>query len=126
MTGEIFQGLPGNRPPCGFGSEIKKLFQIQPTSFFPSPGVTSSVLKMTFRQQKLKDVDESLILNIIEALFQERRKNVHNGLCLLKSPRINKTDSKNILTACAIRLTTRAEELMLKDFIALTRCISNY
>ncbi|MBU1863935.1 MAG: ribosomal RNA small subunit methyltransferase A [Candidatus Omnitrophica bacterium] len=107
-----------------FFAEVEKLFDIKANSFCPVPEVTSTVVKVTFRDPQPKAFDEPLFLRVVEALFQERRKNVHNGLCLVKTRRITKQEAERILNACNIPLKKRAEELMLKDFMTLTRCIS--
>ncbi len=109
-----------------FFATLDKLFEIKPNSFFPAPDVTSVVIKLKFRHILPQDINITLFSNIVEALFQERRKNIQNSLCLLKSKRITKELAKEILDGCEIDRKKRAEQLMLKDFLALTRFISKY
>jgi len=106
-------------------ADVKRLFEIKPTSFYPAPQVTSVVINVVFRNTHRENIDEALFLDVVEALFQERRKTVRNSLCLLKRQSITKERAQEILTACHIDPTKRAEELIFKDFIALTRYIEN-
>lgn len=105
-------------------AEIEKLFEINPHSFLPAPKVDSTVIKMTFRKRKLTVREESLFLDVARAVFQERRKTVHNSLCLFKSKEITKPEAKEILDKCSIDPNARPEELMMKDFISLTKLIA--
>ena len=109
-----------------FFATVQKLFEIKPNSFFPAPDVTSVVIKLDFQRTIPRDINEALFLDIVEALFQERRKNIQNALCLLKTLTDSKAEAKKILDACNIDIKKRGEQLMLKDFIALTRFISSY
>ena len=109
-----------------FFATVQKLFEIKPNSFFPAPDVTSVVIKLDFQRTIPRDINEALFLDIVEALFQERRKNIQNALCLLKTLTVSKAEAKKILDACNIDIKKRGEQLMLKDFIALTRFISSY
>ena len=101
--------------------ECEKLFEIKKNSFYPLPKVASTVLLFKFKKKIPKDVDEALFLAVVEALFQERRKNIQNGLCLVKSQKIQKAESKEIIERCGLDIKKRAEELNFADFVSLTR-----
>jgi len=105
-------------------AEIERLFDIKPSCFYPAPDVTSSVITLQFRPTLAQGIDEKLFLDVVEALFQERRKRIVNSLCLLKSSQITKEKATEIITSCCISPSVRAEELMIKDFIAITKAVN--
>lgn len=107
-----------------FFSDVEKICEIKPGSFYPQPDVRSTVLRMRFRDPRKLPCNCDIFEKVVEALFQERRKTVHNGLCLYRGKHINKTQAKKIFEDCDIDYTKRAEELMMKEFIAITKRIA--
>ena len=100
---------------------ITKNMNVSKTSFFPMPQVDSVVLTLN----KRKDIDKSLIKPLLictRAMFLNRRKTIYNNLnCLVK----NKDTTNLILEKLGLIPTVRAEELDIKDFIALTNELLN-
>lgn len=61
-------------------ADLKILFRIPNTAFFPVPKVTSCFLKITFRTPKLQAVDEKLLFKVTQMAFSNRRKKIANAL----------------------------------------------
>ncbi len=117
---------PGNRSygrlsvSLRYSSKVEKLFDIKPNCFYPAPEVTSSVLRFTFLDP-LDSINEDLLYDVIRALFEQRRKSIVNPLTLVKLYKISKPEAKSILQDCGVDAKKRAEDLILDDFLAITK-----
>ena len=106
-----------------YHADISHEFDVSKNSFTPVPQVDSAVIKMVFHQRKVAGLDEDLMFKIIQAAFSTRRKNILN--CLSSSPLPPSRDEwKKILEQLKIPLNSRAEELLLKDYMDLTKKVS--
>ena len=88
------------------------LFTVNEGSFSPPPTVKSAVIRL-IRKEAAPDCDHKLLLQVIKAAFNQRRKTLRNALDLYKS-RFDKIEDVSILTK-------RAETLSYEDFIGLAR-----
>ena len=88
---------------CQAFYSCQKLFDVSPNSFYPAPNVTSSVVKLTFKNV---EYDAQKLKKITEKLFSSRRKILKNALISLN---INREEFFN----------KRAEELTVADFLSL-------
>lgn len=98
-----------------FFCETKKLFDISPSSFTPSPKVTSSLVMIKPRAKTIMDVDFKTLEKVCAAAFSQRRKMIKAGL---KSICV---DSEEWLKRCDINPSLRAEQLTLEQFGRLAR-----
>ena len=57
----------------------KKLFDVQPSAFFPSPRVTSAVIDIVFNKQ-IDELEYNSVMNIVRTVFNQRRKQLKNTL----------------------------------------------
>ena len=58
------------------------LFDVPPECFYPRPGVTSSVVKLKIRPDRLlAPEDEKRFFKVVRAAFGQRRKTLANALC---------------------------------------------
>lgn len=80
-------GAPGTRtygiPSVLFQahSRVETLFHVSRGSFFPVPGVDSSVIRMTFYQKpRYSILDEAFFTAMVRVMFQQRRKMMRNTL----------------------------------------------
>ncbi len=106
-----------------YHAEVSHEFDVSRNSFTPVPQVDSSVIKMAFHARKVVDLNEDLMFKIIQAAFSTRRKNILN--CLSNSSlSLSREEWKKILEELKIPTNTRAEELLLKDYIDLTKKLS--
>ena len=88
-------------------------FDILPTAFNPPPKVMSSVLVLTKRDD-VPEVDHKLLVRIVKAGFNQRRKMLRNGLSQILP--------KEMLTEELFQ--KRAEQLSVQDFVDLTNRVS--
>ena len=93
-----------------FFCETKKLFDISPSSFTPSPKVTSSLVMISPRAKPIMEVDFKILEKICASAFSQRRKMIKSSLKSICA------DSENWLRKCDIDPTLRAEQLTLKQF----------
>ena len=93
-----------------FFCETKKLFDISPSSFTPSPKVTSSLVIIKPRAKPIMDVDFKTLEKVCAAAFSQRRKMIKAGLKSICP------DSEAWLKRCNIDPSLRAEQLTLEQF----------
>ena len=96
--------------------QMEKLFDVQPGSFSPRPGVKSSVILFNRILSPLeKDIDVMDFYRFLQQCFRNRRKTLLNNLCL-------SYDTKTlgeIFEKRSINPKVRAEQLKLKDFLGM-------
>lgn len=96
------------------------LFSIEPSAFYPTPRVLSTVVRLKLRSSPAISVDERLFLKLLKASFSQRRKMLKNALGASFSPElVNKISSYS-----GIDLRRRAETLSLSEFGRLTDALS--
>jgi len=93
------------------------LFDVPAGAFTPPPRVTSAVVRLTpYRQLPVRARNESLLAQVVNAAFMQRRKTLRNSLrSLLSSEQI---------AAIGIDPGLRAEMLTIKEFVALSDQLS--
>ena len=64
---------------CQYAFNIENLGDLKPGSFYPSPDVTSTILKLT-SHNLYPNINSYLYFKIIRDLFQSRRKKIKNNL----------------------------------------------
>lgn len=93
--------------------DAKKVFDIKPTSFIPSPKVMSSVVHI-IPKNDVQNINIQKLSNITFALFNQRRKIIKNTVQkLIKVQKLN----EEVLNF--IDLNKRAEELTVDEFIKI-------
>jgi 16S rRNA (adenine1518-N6/adenine1519-N6)-dimethyltransferase len=98
----------------GWRSEARILFDIDPRAFTPPPKVTSSVVSLVPRTNPLP-ADTAVIERVTAAAFGQRRKMLRQSLKSLG------VDVNTLLDMSGIDGTSRAEEIDVAGFVALTR-----
>lgn len=96
--------------------DVEYLFTVSEGSFNPPPKVKSGVIRLVRKNDFQLEVDEDLLLKVIKAAFNQRRKTLRNALSLYKD-RMQSVPEKI--------LDLRAEALSAQDFIELTQNISH-
>lgn len=100
-------------------SDIKILFHLKPSSFFPPPRVDSSVIKITFLSEpKVNVKDQKLFFKVVRSAFGQRRKILLNSLA--SNLDLPKKEIEVILNRIDIDSQRRAETLSLNEFADLT------
>jgi 16S rRNA (adenine1518-N6/adenine1519-N6)-dimethyltransferase len=98
--------------------QTELLFNVAADAFYPPPKVASSIVRLTpYRLYPYQAKDERLFAEIVKQAFGQRRKTLHNSL----KNRINDEIWNN--TGISSRL--RAENLHVKDFVAISNAISD-
>lgn len=95
--------------------DAKKMFDIKPESFIPSPKVMSSVVYIK-PKQNIEKIDIKKLEIITQTLFSQRRKKIKNAINLLLKQ--NFINSNSIIN---IDLDKRAEELSVDEYIDLSK-----
>jgi 16S rRNA (adenine1518-N6/adenine1519-N6)-dimethyltransferase len=98
--------------------ERRRLFNLPPEYFKPSPDVTSTAISLRRREKPLFELkDKDLFAKVVRAAFGQRRKtlanNLHSGLGL------DKVLLSDIERATGIVMNRRAETLTIAEFAGL-------
>lgn len=104
-------------------AEIRRELIVPPGCFYPQPKVDSAVVKVTFRDKPLIDLqDPELFRQVVRASFAQRRKTLLNNL---KNSRFNESGRiEEILGNSGIDGKRRAETLSPEEFGLLSNEIS--
>ena len=104
--------------------ETELLFDVPPSCFVPQPKVTSSVIRLTRREEKPFPVqDEQLLFRVIRAAFNQRRKTLSNALSAgLGEP--SKEQAEKVLENCGFDPRIRGEAVELGGFVKITNEIA--
>ena len=96
--------------------DVKLLFRVSPSSFWPAPKVDSVVLKLTpLPEPRVPIADEAAYEKILRAAFSSRRKMLGNSL----GSALKKGGADRVLAAAGIDRTRRAETLSVEEFGAI-------
>lgn len=124
-VGDRFAASPGSR---AYGAlsvllqyyfDIKKEFLVKRTCFYPVPNVDSVIVSFKRKKELLKISHFSMFEEIVHACFRYKRKNLRNNL---KQYDLVVVDQ--VLQSYGYTLQTRAEELPLEVFVALTNALT--
>ncbi len=97
-----------------YHADVERLFDIPPGAFRPSPEVSSSVIRIRFREEpRVKVKDERLFFRIVRAAFQQRRKMIVNAL---RSLGLDRKELEEALKRADISPESRPEMLSLEEF----------
>ena len=104
-----------------FYTEPHIAFDVPPTSFLPSPEITSSVIVCDVRKSPAVEVnDEKLFFKVVRGSFGQRRKTLINSLV---GAGFNREEMTIALQKSNIDSGRRAETLSLGDFAAITNAL---
>ena len=99
-------------------SEPHKITDVSPNCFMPRPDVTSAVIQLNIKRERITVADEKLMFKIIKASFGQRRKTLLNSL-KNSDIAISKEQWESILESAGISAGVRGETLSLEDFARL-------
>ncbi len=108
----------------GYYTEGKKLFDVSKYVFWPRPKVDSTVLRLQPRNRELDPQEERLLWELVQGLFQQRRKTILNGMSRILS--CSRSRLTVLLEKASIFPGARPEELSVNQFAKLTRITYNY
>ena len=99
-------------------AEPETLFDVPPHCFHPQPKVTSSVIRLTRREEKPFAVsDEEYLFRIIRAAFNQRRKTLANALS--SGLKLERSEIENVLENCGFDVRIRGEALDMAAFVKI-------
>ncbi len=100
-------------------TEIK--IDVPPESFMPPPAVNSSVINMKILPEPpVSTKDEELMMKLIRASFNQRRKTLLNGIKNSPELSISKEKAEEALEKMEKPLTVRGETFTLEEFAELS------
>lgn len=97
--------------------QARRLFDIPPRAFTPSPKVTSSLVELIPREAPSAPADAAFMERVTAAAFGQRRKMLRQSLRGLTP------DPGRLLAAAGIVETKRAEELSVAEFARLAEAL---
>jgi 16S rRNA (adenine1518-N6/adenine1519-N6)-dimethyltransferase len=101
-----------------FYADVRILFNLPPTSFYPEPEVWSSVVKLQFLPQPRVNVsDERWFFKVAEAVLMQRRKTITNALHIRFG--LPKGLLAELLQSCGIDPERRGETLSIHELAQL-------
>ncbi len=102
----------------------KVLFNVSNNVFWPRPKVDSAVLKLQPRRRYLNAGEEMLFWEIVQGVFQQRRKTIQNNMARLFPSFHSRLNS--IFEAAYIKPGERPEHITTEQFAKLARIAYNY
>lgn len=105
-----------------YAAEVKHAFNVPPACFTPRPEVSSSVLTFSFLPDEnlLSPDKEKKVFALIDLAFSQRRKTFLSLLCHHPQMNIGREHWLKAFQACGFKATVRGEELLFKDYLALS------
>ena len=99
---------------------------VPPNCFIPRPNVGSAVIRLTrYSEPPVKVQDERLMLKLIRASFNQRRKTLQNGIANSNELSFRKEQVADALGKMNLSASVRGESLSLAEFAALSDILSS-
>lgn len=99
-------------------SDVKIMFRLPGTVFYPTTAVESAVVRLTVRQPSVRVKDEAVFFRVVRAAFGKRRKTLINALA--SGLAIEKSKLETVLPEAGLDPGRRGETLSLEEFAGLT------
>jgi 16S rRNA (adenine1518-N6/adenine1519-N6)-dimethyltransferase len=90
--------------------------------FTPPPKVDSQILKLSFRDKPLFDVDTKAFFRVVKAGFAQRRKTLLNSLS--GGLQLNRQETEALIIKAGLAPTVRAQNLSLEDWHSLYKALA--
>ncbi len=120
----------------GAHATVKRLMRLSPHEFHPRPKIDSLVIRIDFTSPatelgKLPPYDSKIFQQVVRASFAQRRKTLENNIACgnffnFPEKRKNKDAAISAIIEAGLKPETRAENLGIKDFIALAIAIEKH
>jgi 16S rRNA (adenine1518-N6/adenine1519-N6)-dimethyltransferase len=105
---------------CQVYLEVQPLFDVYPESFYPRPGVVSTVIHATRRPvAQVSQREENSFFQVSRGVFTHRRKTLLNGLCSV-FPNLSKEEIAKRLHSIHIDPGVRGETLDIASFLEIS------
>ena len=100
------------------------LYTVKRTSFYPSPDVDSSLIRLDLLDSpSVKVKDEALFFKVVRSAFNQRRKTIINSLSRELALNIPKDKLSALLDRVGIEPSRRPESLALSDFAKIANAV---
>ncbi len=107
---------------CSYLCSGRRLFNIPPRFFKPSPGVISTTFVLTRRSPPISLSDDKWFYQVVQAAFSpQRRKTVLNNICV--NLNLKKEQAIKIFSRINLDQKVRAEEMSLEQFGSLSEAL---
>ncbi|MCL2200504.1 MAG: 16S rRNA (adenine(1518)-N(6)/adenine(1519)-N(6))-dimethyltransferase RsmA [Oscillospiraceae bacterium] len=104
-----------------YHTEPAILFDVPPECFMPRPKVTSAVVQMKLRKERiLPPKEEAMFFRVVKAAFAQRRKTLVNALHSAFGSKMGKDEITEIVAACGFAPLVRGETLGIGEFVKLS------
>ncbi|HZK83557.1 MAG TPA: 16S rRNA (adenine(1518)-N(6)/adenine(1519)-N(6))-dimethyltransferase RsmA [Desulfosporosinus sp.] len=100
-------------------AQVTKVMNVLPSAFWPSPKVTSAVIRLDLRPYPGFDVDKKDFFRVVKAAFSQRRKTLGNSLA--GGLGVKKEEVIKRMQGAGISDGRRAESLSIEEFKLLTK-----
>ena len=109
---------------CQYYAEPKLLFDVPAHCFLPQPKVTSAVIQLKVRKERLWDIlDTDVFFRTVRASFAMRRKKLSNGLAS-GFPELGKSGAAEVIEAAGFAANVRGETLSIGEFARIANEIT--
>jgi 16S rRNA (adenine1518-N6/adenine1519-N6)-dimethyltransferase len=102
---------------AALGADVTPLLELPPGAFRPVPRVHSTVVRLAFRPHPPEVHDSRLVVDIVRAIFTQRRKMLSNALASFASAR--GLGAHDVLRAAGVDSRRRPETLELAEVARL-------
>jgi 16S rRNA (adenine1518-N6/adenine1519-N6)-dimethyltransferase len=109
---------------CRYYTEGKVLFDVSANVFWPRPNVGSAVIMLQSRPGILTIEEEAALWEIVQGVFQQRRKTMLNNMIRL-FPECSRDQLISLMGEAGIEPAERPEQLSVDRFAKLARIIYN-
>lgn len=105
-----------------YAADVKHAMNVPAGCFTPRPEVASTVLDLSFHsdEQLLSPEKEKRLFALVDLAFSQRRKTLLSLLSHHPKMNIGREAWQKALESCGLKSTARGEELLFKDFLALS------
>ncbi|MDO4619675.1 MAG: 16S rRNA (adenine(1518)-N(6)/adenine(1519)-N(6))-dimethyltransferase RsmA [Lachnospiraceae bacterium] len=100
---------------------------VHPSSFLPQPGVDSAVIHLERHEKPPVEVkDEKILMDLIRASFNQRRKKLTNGITNYAGFSYTKEQAEQAVADAGLDPQVRGEQLTLEQFAAIADRLAMY
>jgi 16S rRNA (adenine1518-N6/adenine1519-N6)-dimethyltransferase len=107
-----------------FYTKTEIIHNVPPTAFLPQPKVDSSIIRLKpYKKTPYSVKNKEFFFEIVKAIFQQRRKNIKNGLSKAAEIHLEKDIVLEALENCGIDRRIRGEKLSIEKLAELSNVI---
>jgi len=107
-----------------YHSKAEIVHQVPSSVFLPSPEVESAIIKLEqYKNNPYNPLDEEFFFSIVKAIFQQRRKNIKNGLSKAAEINLPKEIVLKSLKEVGVDRRKRGEKLAIEKMVELSNSL---